>query len=346
MSKLLKTAWITVNRACNLRCQWCYGTDSGFTSGADMNYKIAENIVFLLKEAGITNIVIIGGEPTLWKDLFRFNDLCNRLLIKTNLVTNAYEFRSEHFWREYLKHSNTYVSLSLKAYDQQSNLLITKNKDFDGLKDGIRRVTSKYNNQVSVVYNTLVEGHLVEMVSVASSLGSSNVNISLCTPMLKNGKFVAPFTVSYDKTVLEISTNYKKLVDITKGNITFSLKTPLCVWPKDFINDIIAQKQLSTVCQFQQRSGVVFDTYGNVVLCNSMFENPVGKYGEDFVDSKSFLALLNSEKVDIIYKHINSYPSKTCIDCDLFPRCRGGCPIMWTVYNAEEVISSSKKGGD
>ena len=340
-----KTAWITVNRACNLRCQWCYGTSTGFDCGSDMDYETAKNIVLLLKEVGVNNVVLIGGEPTLWKDLFRFNDLCNSLSIKTNLVTNAYEFRSEHFWLEYLKHPNTRIEPSLKAFDEHSHLLITKNSDFQGVKIGVQRVTSKNKTMIGVVYSTLIEGNLLEMVSAAVNLGAFSVRVGVCTPMSVDGKFVAPFTVAYNKMVSEISIGYKKMVDITKGKISFALNTPLCIWPKDFVQDIIAQNRIGAGCQFRNRSGIVFDTDGKVMLCNSMFECPVGKYGVDFSDSKSFLALLNSDKVDSVYKHINSYPSKECIGCDLYLRCRGGCPIMWTVYNAKEVISTAKSRG-
>lgn len=340
-----KVAWLTVNRSCNLRCKYCYGTSSGFTSGSDMSYETAEKIVLLLKDSGINTVVLIGGEPTLWKDLFKFNDLCNSLSIKTNMVTNAYAFRSEDFWQEYLKHPNTIIEPSLKAFDEQSSLLIAKIKDFEGIKAGIQRVTNKIKSEVSVVYSTLIENDLLKMVSTAVDLGAVSVRVMICKPMSIDGKFVAPFTVEYSKMVKEISTNYKKMVDITKGQLTFGLNTPLCIWPKDFIQDIIAKKRIGFGCQFQQRSGVVFDTDGKIILCNSMFDCPVGVYGVDFNNSKTFIALLNSKEVDEVYKHVNSYPSKICIDCDLFPRCHGGCPLMWTIYNPEDVISSLKKGG-
>jgi len=343
MINIPKVAWLTVNRTCNLRCQWCYGTSSGFSSESDMNFELAEKIVLLLKDTGVKSIVVIGGEPTLWKDLFKFNDLCNGLSIKTNLVTNAYRFCSEQFWLEYLKHPNTRIEPSLKAFDEQSSWLITKNKDFEGIRDGIQRVTGKFKIQVSLVYSTLVENRLLEMVSTAVGLGAFSVRVGVCTPMSVNGKFVAPFTVSYDKMVSEISSNYQRLVDITGGKISFTLNTPLCIWPKDFIQDVIAQNRIGNGCQFQHRSGVVFDTDGKVLLCNSMFECPVGQYGVDFSDSQSFLALLNGEKVDGIYRHINSYPSKKCIGCDLYARCHGGCPIMWTVYNADRIVRPTGK---
>jgi len=339
-----KVAWITVNRSCNLRCQWCYGTSTA--GGSDVDYETAKNIVSLLKDAGVKTIVLIGGEPTIWKDLFRFNDFCNSLPIKTNLVTNAYSFRSKSFWHEYLKHPNTIIEPSLKAFDEQSSLLIADNKDFEGIKAGIQRVTSEIKSEVSVVYSTLVENNLLKMVSAAVDLGAASVRVVICKPMSINGKFVAPYTVAYDKMVSEVSGNYKKMVDLTKGKLSFGLNTPLCIWPKDFVQDIIVKKRIGTGCQFKRRSGVVFDTDGKVILCNSMFDCPVGKYGVDFNDTESFLALLNSEKVDNIYKHINSYPSRICIDCELFSNCRGGCPLMWTIHNAEEIISSAKKRGN
>lgn len=339
MIDIPKVAWITVNRACNLRCQWCYGTSSDFSSEFDMDYEIAKNIVLLLKDTGVKTIVLIGGEPTLWKDLFKFNDLCNNLSIRTNLVTNAYKFHSEHFWLEYQKHPNTRIEPSLKAFDEHSNLLITKRKDFKSTKAGIQRVTDKYKSQVSIVYSTLVENSLLKMVSVAVDLGAFSVRVGVCTPMSINGRFIAPFTVPYDKMVLEISNNYEEMVEITKGKLSFTLNTPLCIWPKNFVQDIIEHKRISSGgCQFQNRSGIVFDTDGKVILCNSMFEYPIGKYGVDFNDGKSFLAILNGEKVDRIYKHITSYPSRECIGCELFQRCRGGCPIMWTVYNPHRVV--------
>lgn len=44
----------------------------------------------------------------------------------------------------------------------------------------------------------------------------------------------------------------------------------------------------------------------------------------------------------IFYNHITVYPSQICVGCELYPRCRGGCPIMWTTHNAEEIISKAK----
>jgi radical SAM protein with 4Fe4S-binding SPASM domain len=290
---------------------------------------------------------LIGGEPTLWKDLFRFNDFCNSLPIKTNLVTNAYRFHSEHFWRQYQQHPNSRIEPSLKAFDEQSSLLVTKIGDFKKVRVGMRNATKESKTMINVVYSTLMEGSLLEMVSTAVDLGASSVRVGICKPMSIDGKFVAPFTVPYERMASEIAGNYAKMVEITGGKLSLVLSTPFCVWPRDFIQKGIAQKTIGVGgCQFQSRSGVVFDTDGTVVLCNSMFDCPVGKYGVDFNDSASFLAMINGEMVDTIYKHIGSYPAEECAICDFFQECRGGCPIMWTVYNPKQIVHSMKKGGE
>lgn len=343
---MVKTAWLTVNRSCNFRCRWCYGMASGFNDASDMSYKTAQNIVLLLKKVGVTSVFLIGGEPTMWKSLFKFNDFCNELSLKTTLVTNAYKFHSRQFWLEYLKHPNSRIGVSLKSYDEKSHLRITKSADFEGVRVGIQRVTAKYKSSLSLVYSTLIEGHLLEAVSTAIDMGAASVHISPCTPMSINGTFTAPFTVDYSQMVREITTSYRKMVAITNNRISFSLKTPLCIWPKDFIQNLITQKQLTTVCQFQQRAGIVFDTCGSVVLCNSMFDCPVGQYGIDFKNGKSLLALLKGKKVDSIYRHVNSYPSKKCIGCSYFNRCRGGCPIMWTVRDPNTFVRPINSKGD
>lgn len=343
-----KTAWLTVNRSCNLRCSWCYGTSSGFKSSSDMDYEVAMNIVLLLKDTGIKTLVIIGGEPTIWKHLFQLNDLCNDLGIRTSLITNALKFHSENFWLDYLKHPNTHMEISLKAFDEQCGLIVTGRKNyFRDAKIGIQRIISKFKTPINIVYSTLIENNLLKMVSTAVELGASFVDVCICKPFSINNKFIAPFTVTFDKMVTEISNDYEKMVEITKGKLSFALNTPLCIWPEFFIQDVIAKKRIGTGCQFQHRSGVVFDTDGSIFLCNSMSDCHVGRYGIDFIQSESLFSLLNSEKVNAIYNHINSYPSKKCMNCDLFPNCRGGCPLMWTVYKAEDIVHPIKlmKGG-
>jgi len=312
-----------------------------------MSIELAKKIAQLTKDVGVKTVTLIGGEPTLWKHLFEFNDFCTMLGLRTILVTNGRRFRSEEFLREFQQHPTTVVAPSLKAFDEQSSLAITGLGDFEGSRIGMKNICSNSKAHISIVYSTLIQGQLLEMVETAVKLGAFGVRLSVCTPMAENGKFISPYTADYDVMVAEFCDCYNRAMEITHGNLSFELKTPLCIWPRDFVNRLIEQNQIGSGCQFFHRAGVIFDTDGTVMLCNSMFDCPVGKFEDDFSDKRGLLELVNSDKVNTIYDHITAYPSKICVDCELYTHCRGGCPIMWTTKNAEEVISKAKnqKGG-
>lgn len=342
MSNIPKSAWITVNRACDMDCKWCYASSSSNVSGSNMELALAQKLALLVRDLGIRTIMILGGEPTLWKNLLEFNDYCRTLDLRTILVTNGRRFRSDKFQRAFEQHPTSVVAPSLKAFDAQSCASITGNNDFEGIRQGIRYICNKAKTRVNIVYSTLIQGQLIKMIETAVELGAFGVKISNCTPISENGVFKSPYTVDYEEFVKEVCDCYERATMITSGRLLFDLKMPLCVWPSDFISTLISNSQLNSGCQFFQRAGVIFDTDGTVILCNSMFDCPVGKFGEDFSDKEELLNLLNGTHVNRIYDHITSYPSKICADCKLYSRCRGGCPIMWTTHNAEDIIAKAK----
>ena len=40
-----KTCWLTVNRACNFRCKWCYERSTNYLSSDDMSLDKAKQII-------------------------------------------------------------------------------------------------------------------------------------------------------------------------------------------------------------------------------------------------------------------------------------------------------------
>ena len=43
----IDTAWVTLNRACNLRCRWCYAAGTGYKAGDDMSFELFCEIINL-----------------------------------------------------------------------------------------------------------------------------------------------------------------------------------------------------------------------------------------------------------------------------------------------------------
>jgi len=332
-------AWVTVNRACQMRCDWCYAGSTGYKPGSDMDLELAKELVLTVKSIGIKSIVIIGGEPTLWKHLFEFNDFCRELGVKTSLVSNCQRFSSDKFWEEYQQHPCNAVSVSLKAFDQNSSILVSKFRDFDSVQLGVRRICQNRKTQVSIVYSSLIEGRLLDVVKTAVDLGAALVRIAICKPVSVNRRYSSTHCVEYKSMIDEILNHYAEMDRITNGAIRLIPDIPFCAWPRDFVEMLMSKKQIGIGgCQFQRRLGVIFDVDGTVILCNSMFDCPAGKFGVDVVDNQGLIKLMNSDTVNTVYRSINSYPSGKCVGCKMWSTCHGGCPIMWTTRDPEQVI--------
>ncbi len=117
-----------------------------------------------------------------------------------------------------------------------------------------------------------------------------------------------------------------------------SVKLPLCIWPRDFVNKLAQKDQINTVCQLHKHAGIIFGVTGEALICNSLYDFPIGKLDQDFTDAESLVALVNSEQSMALYNQLTAYASEKCVTCPMHSKCAGGCPLFWTVYNPEEII--------
>lgn len=333
-----RIAWITTNRSCNFRCLWCYGRWENFDAGQTMSPDLALRLLPIIEQLGIKSIIVIGGEPTIWKHLLEFNRQCRQAGIQTTLVTNAYRFSNDEFWAEYMENPNDKVSPSIKAFDEESAKRLAQIPDLEIARKGLGRVLQKFDCGVSFVLNSFVKDDLVRLAQFARLCGAPRISISPCTPSFSCDEIDTTGMLTLQEIVEAITSQYQRLHELMEGKLALSIKTPLCLWPKDFIEMIKARKQLHSGCQFQGRSGVVFGPQGELLACNSMAKFPIGELDKDYTDAESLLSLLNSDQVTQSYDHINSYPSEKCIGCPQINSCGGGCPLIWTVYDAKTSI--------
>lgn len=331
-------AWLTVNRSCNFRCKGCYAQGTGYNPNHIMNLELAEELLSLIVKLKIKSITIIGGEPTLWPHLADFNNLCKEFGEKTTIVTNAMQFGIDSFWEKYLESPNTKAGISIKAFDKNSLKEIAEVNSFEISEKGLKRAIAHFKSGVSTVYNTINATNITDIAKFAMDCGARHVSISPCTPAFCDGLPNNTYVVEPRMMANHILDIYPKLVEVTGGRVSFSVKFPICLWPKDFVENLVKEGQISTVCQLQHRTGLIFDVDGNLALCNSLFDYPIGKYGENFNDDESLLELMNSKTVIGFYDKLTSYPSTKCIDCEKYDVCAGGCPLFWSLYQPNKLI--------
>ena len=331
-------AWLTINRACNLRCKWCYAEETGYQPKAMMSLELAKNLVNLLKDLGISHTQLIGGEPTLWPNLLELNRLTNQLGMKTTIVTNALRFGEDAFWEEYKQNPNSSVGISVKASDSLDLLKMAGSKHFSRLSLGLKRALEFFQCGVGLTYNTFYTEKLKDLARFAIDSGAKSIKIDFCSTVFESGKAVSDYMVEPRELVTNIMRDYDTLVEITGGKLVFEMNMPLCLWPSEFIQHLIKQNRITSVCHVQKRQGIIFDTDGRVVICNGLFDYPLGKYGEEFDSTSSLLNFLNQQEIGEYYAQINSLPSMKCQSCQIYSQCGGGCPLKWAVYDPDKII--------
>lgn len=335
-----EVAWLNVNRACNLRCKWCYAQGAGYAVGEDMRLEMAKDLALILKEMHVKKIILLGGEPTLWEPLLEFNRFCIDIDMRTSLVTNATRFGVDAYWRAYMRHPNTDAPwVSMKAYDQQSLDQTCGPTPLDTVARGIRRATDFFDCGVSFVYNDCFTENLTDLTRAAMDMGARFVRISPCTPTFAHNTASNQYLLDTKQYVEHVMRDYPQLCEITGGRLSFSMKMPLCSWPMEFLDTLLRRRQMTCTCQVQKRAGVMFDPDGHLLLCNLLFDYPVGTYNKDFTDASSLATYLNSERVLEYYNRLTAYPSPKCVGCPKFTICAGGCPLRWAVSDPEEIIT-------
>ena len=333
-----RTVWITVNRACNFRCLWCYAKDTKYYGNSSATFDYVKRIINILRELGVKSVLFIGGEPTLWPHLLEANQYASDCKIKTIIVSNAARFGDDDFWEAYEEHPNDHGGISIKGFGPEDLLRVAEYKNFDRVKLGIERAVKFWHCGAGIVYNSMHANSVVELAKFIMDCGARSMNITSCTPSFSTTSVESKYVVDLKTTVANIVRDYPELDRITHGRISFFMKLPLCLWPKDFLNTLITKKQISSVCQLQERGGLIFDIDGKVMMCNGLFHEPIGQLDQDFTDATTLTAFLNQPRINGYYDAINSYPSTKCIDCPMYTKCGGGCPLFWSIYKPEEVI--------
>lgn len=331
-------AWLTVNRRCNFRCRWCYAQGAGFSANDEMPLEHAKNITLILIGAGVKQLLITGGEPTLWKHLIDFNVFCQEIGLETTLVTNGMRFGNDAFWLKYLEHPNTFVGISIKAGNPGELRNTAGSRQFATVTKGISRAMEHFQSGVGIVYNSHYTESLIEMTEYAMSCGAKTIKIDFCTPVFINGKPSAICVVKPNQLVAKIVRDYPRLEKITGGNIAFIMSIPFCLWPREFIEELKAKDKIESVCHLIKKEGIVVNCDGSLCMCNELFDFPIGKYGEDFHNSDSLLAFLNSKKILGYYKALSRYPANCCQECSWYMDCGGGCPLQWSIYQPEQLV--------
>ena len=331
-------AWLNVNQACNMRCRWCYAEGTHYNTRNEMTTDLAKELVEMSILLGVKEFVLIGGEPTLWYGFFDLISHIKSYGLKVSVITNGLRFSDDSFFNQYKLNPASSIGLSIKSASEKDFQLATGVDLYKKSILGIQRVIKLHHCGVSAVHNSIVGTNgLIEIARKCKEFGATSFQLVLCTPSFTdNGKVCTDYAIPPKLAWNDLQAISTTLEELYGGKVNYGTQLPLCLFPKEFVENKVRERRIQTQCHIFSRSGINFDVNGNVILCNTISEI-VAKRGIDYHDANSLRFFLNSSTCKDQYRQISRFPSEDCDNCIWNDDCRGGCLMNWFIYNPEDI---------
>ena len=336
-----KKGWITLNRACNMRCKWCYAKDTGYKREDDMDFKMARDLVDIYATLRLRHITLIGGEPTLYPHLFDLLEYARTKNMRCGFLSNGLKYEDKEFVRGLYDRNMTNFSISLKGCGRKSFLETTGIDAYDRVLTGIKNCLETDGNVV--VFFVLSEYNidtLLECLAELTQIGVKKFRFSFVYNFDLSGDYKG-YLERHDPHIIieKFKALYPEIHRLTCGNFKVFPTFPACVWGADFIKTLNDNLQLSSGCQLHDRDDLMFDSHGYLIPCNAMYEIKMGRLYEDFTTAEELKLYSDSERVQSVYDRYGREPSSKCSSCADKSLCCA-CACQWSNYSFEQLTGN------
>lgn len=334
MGNNITACWITINRACNLKCTWCYAKSA---ENSQMDFSSIKQLLDFLTTMSIKNVIILGGEPTCSRDLISIISECKKRQIYSIVVTNGIRLADKDYLESLIAAGVGTINMSQKAHSSKDYLEVTGVDCYNKFLHAVRNVSQTgVDFVVSYVLTSQSIQHIPESMISLRECGAKRFSLGFCYDfeICRSAK-----SSPENPYILwnEFSKYYNDINAACEGKFILQMGLPICVADMDLINLMNERKQILTVCQLLRRTGLILDTDMSVIPCNAMFNYKLGKFGISFTDKDSFDRFWNSDELNEFYNRLKAAPSVECVKCNSWENCGGGCISNWFNYKFEEL---------
>jgi len=336
----IQNVWLTLLYNCNLNCPWCYA-GKACSKSSFMDYSTAVKLVDLLSDIGVKTITLIGGEPTLYPQLEQLLKYINSKNITATIVTNGLLLADQDYVERIVQCGANSFSLSIKGYSDDEYRVISNGKqNIQSVFKAIKNISSYSGVNLKISYVLMQDNisDFVKMIEKCKENGGKNFSFTFCYDFSGVEKDVSPYDIK-DNILLPLKwfqDNYSTIDKVTNGKFRIKQSLPLCAWDKKILNELESKNQISYTCQLLKHTGLIFDPDFSIIPCNALHNVKLGKYLDDFSTADDFLHFWNSNEVSYFFKHFQTLPDESCLNCSEKIKCRGGCVSNWFNFSMNE----------
>lgn len=297
------TAWLAITYKCNNKCVWCYASSNTDFSKRVMSLDDTKKAVGFLKEMGIEHVILIGGEPTVYKDLEEVVKDISDKGIRTGIVTNGRRLKDVKYLKRLKEAGLKYCAVSVEGHDQE-------------VHDETTGIEGSFNETLRGLENAILQG-----VKATTNTTISRRNIKYLKEtvdlLARFPLYLATFNIC--GVCLTSNENSQNTISPTEGVKAFEgifryakskgLKTklvtpsPLCLFSPEILKEIREEDGATGPCHILPGKNFVLDYNGDVVPCTHFTGFPFFNIFKnvDIISREEFIERYNNPE-GIAYK--------------------------------------------
>lgn len=322
-SSFPKTVWLTLTRACNLHCAWCYSPQAHQNIPSHMDEKTVLKLIEPLAQQGVMRFVLIGGEPTLFPGIDRIIKWIINIGCLVGVATNGILLADTEFAKNFC-YEQVFFNISLKGVCEQEYISLTGRP---GLSEAIRGIKTLNKLKVNYILSFVLTKNSAEQLNTLHKLLLS-AHVDEIVFQTDKPRFFNPLTAEYIQTLAESCKVADQIFSATRDFLKykFELSFPLCMIEKSFAAKLIKENLIDICCDIGKCNGIVLDCDGSLLPCNHFIGYPLL---DGPADANQIISYCKSNAYKTFANFANRFPMKKCKSCSWWNVCRGGCLIEW-----------------
>lgn len=341
----LKQCTVVLTRDCNLRCDFCYVKNAGYSADDRIDYDDLKKIVDFCSDAKIKYIFFTGGEPLLYPRLIDILQYVKgkRLSMTTAIATNGILLKDPMFCRSLIDSGVEYIDLSMKGKDPQE---WRKATGCDNIAKQIQAIRNLSVLPVEFTCSMVITPENVltfcEAVQNAYDNGARQFSFTFFIDNNDSDEKDLDYLEKHNPLALvdAFLSQMDHLNTITKEWwIEYSF--PMCVYTEEQL--FLLKGKLATPCQIHMKNAVTFNTRMELLPCDMYIDQKMGQLGTDFLSHREFKEWTGRPAYQGIMGNLRKLPSNECVTCQHLELCYGGCPVLWKNYSFE-ALKALKRG--
>lgn len=333
----IKNAWLILTYSCNNSCDYCYAQKM-VKRREFVELAFAKQVLDELARIRVECCLLIGGEPTLHKDLFEIVSYGAHLGLEMKIVSNGRKFKDRQFVQNLVSAGISHISISLEGSTAQLHDRICGARSFAETLQGLKNCVDSGVALNSVA--TISKGNRDDLVNIARlvhAVGVRNILFNYGLPPVSDENedvFISPQELANAAIAAYHCLREEGI------RVRFFGTIPVCTYGKE-IERMVTEGYISggTGCHMFTGAGIAIEPTGKVIPCTHFVDTELFSCSGD--NGKTFQL---SGRLDKIWNEVDGprmrfqellrrYPSSECEDCRLWGKCRGGCPLLWKQFD-------------